>query len=73
MSCGTVHFFRGTSIESERLQGVVFWTGLDRDAVVIVRQSERIKDSSKEAEGRPKGVVEPRERGTDKVSKSDTQ
>ena len=40
---------------------------------MIVRQSERIKDSSKEAEGRPKGVVEPRERGTDKVSKSDTQ
>ena len=53
--------------------GVVFWTGLDRDVVVIVRQSERIKDFSKEAEGRPKGVVELRERGTDKVSQSDTE
>ena len=59
VSCGTVHFFRGTSIESERLEGVVFWTGLDRDVVVIVRQSERMNQFfSKEAEGRPKGAVE---------------
>ncbi len=51
----------------------MFWTGSDRDVVGIVRQSERIEDFSKEAEGRPKGVVEPRERGTDKLSKSDTK
>ena len=42
--------------------GVVFWTGSDRDAVVIVRQSERMKEFSEEAEGRPKGPVEPRKR-----------
>ena len=42
--------------------GVVFWTGSDRDAVVIVRQNERTMEFAKEAEGRPKGAVDARER-----------
>ena len=41
--------------------GAVFWTGSHGDAIVIVRQSERIQEFSKEAEGRPKGVVNSRE------------
>ena len=50
--------------------GVVFWTGSDRDAVVIVRQNERMMEFSKKAEGRPKGAVEPRKRGPVKISKN---
>ena len=36
-------------------------------------QSERIQEFSKEAECRPKGIVEPRERGTDEVSRSPSE
>ena len=38
------------------------WTGSDRGAAGIVRRSESMKEVSKEAEGRLKGAVEPRER-----------
>jgi hypothetical protein len=41
---------------------VVFWTGSGRNAVVVVWQNERMKEFSTEAEGRPKGAVESRER-----------
>ena len=37
---------------------VVCVAGSDRDAVVIVRQGERIQEILKEAKGRPKGVPE---------------
>ena len=41
--------------------GAVLWTESDRDAVVILRQSVRLQEFSKEAEGRPKGAMEPGE------------
>ena len=52
------------------LSGVVFWIGSDRDAVVIVRQNERMKEFRTEAEGRPQGAVESRERLVSKLPES---
>jgi hypothetical protein len=43
---------------------------IQRDAAGKMRWSERIKEFSKEAEGRPKGAVDSRERETDKRPKS---
>ena len=49
---------------------------LDRtetDTVGTVRRSEKMKEFSEEAEGRPKGSVEPGERWTHKFSKSQSK
>ena len=51
----------------------MFWTAAGRDTAGIVRQNERIKEFSKEAEGRLKGAVQSRKGGTGKVSKSGTE
>ncbi len=43
--------------EERTPSGVVSWTATERDTAVIVRQNERMKTFSGEAEGRPKGAV----------------
>ena len=47
--------------------GAVFLNRPENVAVVIVRRNERIKQFSKEAEGRPKGTVDSRKKGPVKI------
>ena len=54
MSCGTGHSFRDTRMKRERLPVLCFGQNRERYS----RNSEREQEFSKEAEGRPKSVVE---------------
>ena len=56
---------RAPAYRERMYSGVVLWTGSYRDAVVTLRQSERLQEFSKEAEGRPKGAMERRKRDRD--------
>ena len=59
--------------EERMSSGYWVWDRTERDTAGINRRSDRMKKISTEAEGQPKGSVEPRKRGTDNVSKSDTK
>ena len=68
---------RGGECQSERAPAWrenAFWSCVldrtERDTAVIERQSEKMQEFLTEAEGRPKGAVESRERWTDKLQGS---
>ena len=69
----SVSEWESTRLKRERLLELCLGQNRERNAAGILRRGDRMKKFSKEAEGRPKGFVEPRERWSGRISKSESE